>query len=299
MPRPASLNLLVLASSVALLLAVSGCIEVKDPPPHGDFTIEVDSEGMFFVPDEGGELEGPRADVETDLHDEHPEYSWDIEGVGEFPGRKVEVPPTTVGLRTATYDLEYYEQHQCVPVFVATLPDLTGIYFVVGNATQLDENLTIEEGLEIEMGPSLIEHHVDDNGAVMEFSGRLSDGIAVNVSLEEGAPNSTAYVTAILVSSGDIQDEEVGSIAIFPGEAHHLFYVDGDLNITISRTDDPTNITFEGLYADLPKEYRTDIGKLLWEGHVGETEETPGMASFTALLAFIVVAAVATRARRR
>ena len=199
---------------IAVLLAVSGCIEVRDPPPHGDFTIEVDSEGMFFVPDEGGELEGPKAHAETDLHHQHPDYSWDIEGAGEFPDRKVELPATTVAVRTATYDLEYYEQHQWVPVLVATLPDLTGIYFVVGNGTQLDENLTIEEGLDIETGPSLLELRVDDNGAVMEFSGRLSDGIAVNVSLEEGAPNSTAYVLGVLVTSGDIHDEVAGSVAI-------------------------------------------------------------------------------------
>lgn len=297
--RPASLPVLVLVSTVALLLATSGCIEVKDPPPAGKFIIDVESEGIFFVPASGGLLEGPHAHVETDLHHEHPDYSWDIDGVGEFEGAEVDVPATSVAVRKASYNLDYYEQSQHMPMLVTTLPDLTGIYFVVGNGTQLDENLTMDYELEVEMGPSLIEHHVDEMGAVMEFSGRLSDGIALNISLNGSAPNETSYVLGITLYSGELDEEVGGSVAIYPGEMHRLFYVDGELNVTIYPMDDPTNITFQGTFEDLPSEYHTDIGDLLWVGRVGEEEEAPGMASWTALMALGVVALVAVGRRRR
>ena len=297
--RPASLPVLLLAATVALLLATAGCIEVKDPPPVGEFTIEVESEGIFFVPASGGLLEGPHAPVETELHHQHPNYSWDIEGVVEYEGAEVDVPATSVAVRKASYDLEYYEQWQHMPMFVTTLPDLTGIYFVVGNGTQLDENLTMDYELDVEIGPSLIEHHVDEMGAVMEFSGRLSDGIALNISLNESAPNETSYVLGLTLHSGGLEEEVAGSVAIYPGEVHRLFYVDGELNITIHPMDEPTNITFQGIIEDLPADYHTEIGDLLWEGHVGVEEEAPGMASWTALAALGVVALVAVGRRRR
>jgi len=288
-----------LVATVALLLATAGCIEVKDPPPAGPFVIEVESEGIFFVPASGGILEGPHAHVESDLHHQHPNYTWEIEGVGEFEGSDVDVPATSVAVRRALYNLEYYDQEQDMPMFVTTLPDLTGIYFVVGNGTQLDENLTMDYELDVEMGPSLFEHHVDEMGAVLEFSGRLSDGIALNISLNESAPNETSYVLGLTLYSGELDEERAGSVAIHPGEMHRLFYVDGELNITISPMDEPTNITFQGAFEDLPAGYQTDIGDLMWAGHVGEVEETPGMASWTALMALGVVALVAVVRRRR
>ena len=206
-----------MVSTVALLLATAGCIEVKDPPPAGEFTIDVESEGITFVSASGGLLVGSHAHVETELHHEHPNYSWDIDGVGEFEGAEVDVPATSVGLRKASYDLEYYELWQHMPMLVTTLPDLTGIYFVVGNGTQLDENLTMDYELDVEMGPSLVEHHVDEMGAIMEFSGRLSDGIALNISLNGSAPNETSYVLGITLYSGELDEEVAGAVAIYPG----------------------------------------------------------------------------------
>ncbi len=297
--RPSYPPVLVLVSAVAILLATAGCIEVKDPPPAGEFTIDVESEGIFFVPANGGLLEGPHAHVETELHHDHPNYTWDIDGAGEFEGAEVDLPATSVALRKASYNLEYYEQWQHMPMFVTTLPDLTGIYFVVGNGTQLDENLTMDFELDVEMGPSLIEHHMDEMGAVMEFSGRLSDGIALNISLNESAPNETTYVFGITLYSGELEKEVAGSVAIYPGEVHRLFYAEGELNVTIHPMDEPTNITFQGNLVDLPGEYHTDIGELLWVGHVGEEEEAPGMASWTALVALGVIALVSVVRRRR
>jgi len=282
-----------------MLLATAGCIEVKDPPPAGEFTIDVESEGIFFVPASGGLLEGPHAHTETELHHDHPDYSWEIDGAGEFEGAEVDLPATSVALRKASYDLEYYEQSQHMPMFVTTLPDLTGVYFVVGNGTQLDENLTMDYDLEVEMGPSLIEHHVDEVGGIMEFTGSLSDGIALNISLNESAPNETSYVLGLMLYSGELDEEVAGSVAIYPGEVHRLFYMDGALNVTIHPMDEPTNITFQGDFEDLPEEYHTDIGELMWVGHVGEAEEAPGMASWTALVSLSVVSFVAIVRRRR
>lgn len=290
---------MLLSLAVVLTLLASGCIEVKDKPPHGEFTMELHSNEMFFVPDGGGELEGAHAHVDTDLHHEHPEYSWNITGLTTLKGSKVDVPPTGQGMRKADYVLEYYEQHNQTSVLLSTVPNLSGIYFAVGNGTGLMAHEDDEHsGVNVEMGPALTTIASDDTGQVMEFSGRLSDGISVNVTMDHEGGNSTSYVLGVWVQTVSSTDLVSESLKIFKGEVHMLHYVDEELNLTIAREDDPTNVTFEGTIGDLPEGYHTHIGSLEWEGTVGEVEESPGMGAWAAVVAFATLAAVMVRRRR-
>lgn len=283
---------------MVLLLATTGCIEVKEKPPQGSFTIDVESEAMFFVPATGGELMGPEATVETDLHEEEPQYAWDIEGVGDYEGAEVDVPATSVGVRPATYDLEYFGEVRHVPVFVTTLPTLSGIYLVVGNGTQLEENDSVRAPLEVQPGDGLTELHADQAGTVLEFAGRLSEGIAVNVTLPQTASNSTTYVLGLMVHSSPLEDDVGCSVAIHPGQVHRLLYRDGVLNLTVHPVGDASNITFEGDCGALPGDYRGGVGQLSWSGEVGE-HESPGFATWAAVLALTVVMVVARRSPDR
>ena len=288
---------MVLMVAIALIVASAGCLEVKEKPPVGSFTIMVDSEGILYVPASGGRLVGPEAEVETDLHEEEPHYSWAIEGVGEYEGAEVDLPSTDVGLRPATYNVEYFEQERHVPLFVATLPTLSGIYIAVANGTQLEENASTKAELHLEPGKGLLELQADDAGSVLEFAGRLSEGIAFNITLPDTATNATSYVLGIRVHSAPVEEDLGGSIAIHPGQVHRLLYREGELNLTIHPAGDPSNITFEGSYTDLPDEYLPGVGHLTWAGEVGE-HESPGMVTWMAVLALAVAMVGSARGRQ-
>ncbi|MHC4781327.1 MAG: hypothetical protein ACYTFG_22355, partial [Planctomycetota bacterium] len=97
--------ILVITLVVALLTATAGCIEVKEKPPRGPFTIELESEEMFFVAETDGALEGPHGHLETEIPHAHEGYAWDIEGLGEYEGAEVELADHAPGVRKASYDI--------------------------------------------------------------------------------------------------------------------------------------------------------------------------------------------------
>jgi len=299
MPRLASLLALTLV--VVLLFAIAGCIEVKDKPPRGPFTIEVESEEMFFVDDSGGTLHGPHGILETEIVHHHEEYAWDIEELGEFEGTEVDLPAHDVGVRKASYNVHFIDQENHTGLTVATVPDLSGIYFVFGDGTGLEEgdNSANTPVFDMFWGPNLTQVQSDEHGTIMEFAGRLSEPMTLRLQHFSSTAETSVYLVGVHVKSGELPD--TGSIRINPDEAHELSYLDGELSIRIWTYDEVQSVLsvfYNGTYEDLPSEYRTHIGALEWEGHVGEPEETPGFGLLISVLA-LTVAVFAVGARRR
>ncbi|UCC92775.1 MAG: hypothetical protein JSW25_08945 [Thermoplasmata archaeon] len=301
MPRHAAL--LVLTLVVALIVATAGCIEVKEKPPRGPFHIEVESEEMFFMDDSGGPLVGPHGHVETDIPHAHEEYAWDIEDLGEFEGAEVDLPAHDVGVRKASYNIHFIDQENHTGLSVATVPDLSGIYFVIGDGIGLaaDDDDTQTLDLQVLKGENLTEISSHDGWTIMEYAGRLSDPMVVNLHHDESNEGNVTYLVGIHVTSGDLILEDVGSVRIQPGQYHRLWYLDGELRLFIfdefPLLIDAQDI-WNGSYEDLPKEYRTHIGHLDWEGHVGEPEEAPGFGTLMSVLAMSTVAVLVLRRRR-
>ena len=295
--------LLVTTLVMALLIATAGCIEVKEKPPQGPFTIEFDSEEMFFVDETDGVLVGPHGHLETDIPHAHEGYAWDIEGLGEFEGAEVELPDHAPGVRKASYNTHFFEEEIHTGLSVATVPDLSGIYFVIGDGIGLEEgdDDTQTLDLEIEAGQNLTEVASDDGWTLLEYTGRLSEPMGMEVFHNFSNTGTVTYMVGIHVKSGDILEEDVGSIRINPGERHVLSYIDGILSVKIwAPNADQTGeeLVFDGAYEDLPKGYRTHIGQMEWEGHVGEAEETPGFGMLFSVLSLAVIAVVVIRHRR-
>jgi hypothetical protein len=295
--------LLVMTLAVALLVATAGCIEVKEKPPEGPFTIELEMEEMFFVDESNGILEGPHGLLETEIPHAHEGYAWDIEGLGEFEGTEVELPSHTPGVRKASYNIHFLEEENHTGLSVATVPDLSGIYFAIGDGIGLEEGDDDTQTLDLELdwGQDLTEIASDDGWTLLEFAGRLSEPMVVNVVHNFSNAGTVTYLVGVHVKSGDILVEDVGSIKINPGERHVLSYLDGELWVKIwGPNEDLTDVVlvFDGAYDDLPKAYSTRIGQLEWEGHVGEVEESPGFGVLFSVLSLAVIAALVIRHRR-
>lgn len=289
--------------AVALLFTTAGCIEVKERPPEGPFTILLDVPAMYFVDEGEGMLEGPHATVETDIAHAHEGYAWDIEGLGEFEGTEADLPDHDVGVMKAWYQVHFLEEENHTGTSVATVPDLSADYLVIGDGIGLAEG---DEGtqtldLELSMGQNLSYVDSDEGWTVMEYAGSLSNAMTVSL-LHNGSNQGTVtYLVGVHIGSTDPGEETVGAIEMNPGELHRLTYLDGQLNVTIYEdyiVAPGLNQVYDGSYHDLPAEYRTHIGHLDWEGHIGEVEEAPGFGMLLSLGAVVAVAVVLVGRRR-
>jgi hypothetical protein len=303
MQRPAPL--LAALFVVTLLVASAGCIEQRDPPEHGGFTIEVESQPLFFTTTEGEELHGADAQVETELHHDHPEYSWDIEEVGEFEGSEVHLPDVEEGLYTASYRLDYYEQEEVLPLFLAAIEEWNGTYAVVAEGGLLEDpsnssaqpfSIVSVDNLEPIGSGGAVDGY---EWAVMEGDENLTGGLVINLLMDEFGAEETEYVVGYQWASGMMVLRWSASFVIHAGEAHNLTYGGPwTFNITIAPHDDPSNVTYQGNYTKLPERYRGRLGTLHWEGSVGG-EEAPGLGLAGALVALSVAFVALGRRRRR
>jgi hypothetical protein len=296
--------LLVLSLVVATMFVTAGCIDVKEKPPQGSFTIEVAAEEMFFIDDSGGPLVGPHGHLETEIAHEHEEYAWDIEGLGEFEGAEVDLPAHATGVRQASYNVHFIEEANHTDLTVATVPDLSNNYFVIGDGTGLGEgdDSTHTPVFDTVWGPNLTQVQSDAHGTIMEYGGLLTEPMAVELELNETTTESSVYLVGTHLMMEDVLEEDIASIVINPSEVHFLSYLNGHLSIMIFSvvlSDIVQPPIFNGSYNDLPKEYRTHIGQLEWEGHVGEPEETPGFGPLMSVLAMATIAVLVVRGRRR
>jgi hypothetical protein len=287
-----------------LLVASAGCIEQKDPPEHGEFTIEVDSQPLFITTTDGEELHGAHAHVETDLHHDHPEYAWDIQGVGEFEGSEVHLPAIDEGLHAAIYNMTFYEQEGGVSLFLAAIEKWNGTYaFVADGGILSDPENSTAQPFKIAYFWNLISVRpmlwVDESYTwnLLENHVNRSEGLRIDLKMDDDLKEETEYVVGFQWGGDFLVHRWSVAIVIHAGEVHNLTYEGpGLLNISIHHQDDPTNITYQGNYTNLPNKYKGHIGTLHWEGKVGE-EETPGLGLAGALVAMTVAFIVLGRRR--
>jgi MYXO-CTERM domain-containing protein len=303
---PKAKPLLATVFVILVVVSFSGCIEQQDPPEEGKFTIEVESEVVFFLTEDGGTLHGAHAHVETELHHEHPEYNWTI-GDKHYEGSEVELHEN-VGIRLASYDLEYYEEERHIPVYLFSLPTVDDTWAFFASGARLEE---AQDGAEY---PDLMFWNVSGleplprkEPAVVSpffweaFKGAniTEAGLVANFTLTSEAEESTTYVFAYHWVDGETHHQWTDSVKIRPGEVHQLRYTgSGVLDMTISNATNSTEVHFAGAFDDLPAKYSTHLGVLEWEGEVGPEEEAPGMTAWSGLLALTVVVLVASRRRR-
>jgi hypothetical protein len=137
----------------------------------------------------------------------------------------------------------------------------------------------------------------------MEYTGSMDDPMTVEIELNGTTTEPSVYLVGVHLVSGDLPQDDTGSIRIGPKETHILSYVDGTLWVNITYPNDMPPEAMEyfyyGTYEDLPKEYRTHIGQIEWEGHVGEPEEAPGFGTLLSLMAMTAIAVLLVRGRRR
>jgi hypothetical protein len=189
---------------------------------------------------------------------------------------------------------------------VATVPDLSGIYFVIGDGIGLEEgdNDTQTLDLEIMVGPNMTEVSSGDGWAILEYTGRISEPMSLSLHHNLSNEGNVTYLVGVHVKSGDLLEEDMGSIRIMPGDRHVLSYLDGELRVKVYEPTPPEDMepsepVYNGTYEDLPKDYRTYIGKMEWVGHVGEVEETPGFSALLSMAALTTITVLLVRSRRR
>lgn len=303
---PKAALLLAILLTLALAIPLTGCIEAKDPPEHGEFLIEAHSDVVFFITEEGGTLHGAHAEVETDLHHEHPEYNWTI-GDHHFEGSDVEIGENDFGIELASYDLDYYGEGRHIPVYVVSLEDVDETWAFVADGTPLAHHedganlpsVTIVpvSGLEVtDKGTPVPEFNYE----LMEGRNITEEGLVINVSLPWDAENATTYVAAFHWVAGLAMIRWHDSVTIYPGELHQLRYTGpSSMEIAIVNVTNTTHVHFEGAFEDLPHGYEAHLGVLEWEGEVGGEEEAPGLTAWSGLLAMALAVLLASLRRRR
>jgi hypothetical protein len=292
-----------------LVLSFAGCIEQRDPPEEGKFTIHVESDPLLFANAAEAVLHAPHAEVDTELHHEHPDYVWTVGGVGEYEGEEADIGLTPSAIREVTLRLEYYEQERNVSLLAACIGENTEPWAVLVAGAAFEEGVDTPDDSELEFEAVA---GLEELGRTQEYIGPMAEGemylgedfgtsgLVVNVSLPWEVENATTYVFGFHWAATPTFNRWSEAVAINPGELHQLHYSGpGDLELTIANVSDPSHVHFEGAFEELPKAYQTHVGTLEWEGDVGPEEEAPGMASWTALLALSLIVVLMGRRRRR
>ena len=287
---------------MVILLASAGCIEQRDPPEKGEFTITMETYVVMYAYEGlAGDLHGPHAEVETELHHEHPEYSWSIEGMEHHEGSDVHIDAGDIDLRKVTYHLEYYEHWANMSMVLATVPEALGTYVVVAELPPEDHGDAVNDTeLEIEPVGDLAAIVNASMGRVMEPRNEWSrDGLTFNVSLAEDAEASVTYVAGYHIGTGTNVVRYERAFVIHPGLHHNITFLSGsEINISVANTTTPDTPFWEGTYEELPSSYVAHPGHLEWEGEVGEVEEAPGPGAVITLTALFVAVVVMVRRRQ-
>lgn len=290
-------RLLLVVVCVALLTAATGCIEVRDRPEEGEFTLRVESPPLLLYLGPSGVLEGEEAELETELEgDVH--YSWDIgsDGSVDFTTREAHIEDAAAGLDTATYIVSFHEGSRNMTLLLAFTPEDTPAAATVADLTYTGEGVALDAhyatALEVTPTANLTILTEGPLGAVLNTSIHLPVELGLNVSLPVGHNGSLEYVAAFHPWSAYFPADTVQSVslAIEPGETHTVT-MDGAGNIHMVIRDASGAVVFSGLASDVPGDRHVEFTTIDWEGHIGE-EEAPGMGAPVALAAVVVAAAV-------
>jgi len=304
----------VAVAALALLLVVStaGCVEVKDRPERGEFTITVDLAPVMMVNMTGGWLRGPEAELTTDLESKHVEYYWGfVSRLGVFPpefdyikGRDVQVNVTVPRIQVASYGVEYLGQRRDIPIFLASVPPDSNATVAVADVDFLDTSYRSVDpgGPELKVLPDVENQLVLQNqmGWIFNFTPYALNDTVTRVHYTNTTTRSHAYAFACN-PRGQTGIAPVEAVVQFrPGEHHDIGLTpSGGLNVTIRNAFG--HILYAGAVSGLPEDRRVEPGMLVWNGTVGGgKEEAPGPGALLASTSIVIVSsAMAVRGRSR
>ena len=294
----------VAVAALALLLVVStaGCVEVKDRPESGPFTIGLEMPPMLLLDENGDWLAGTHAQVETELENKTPAYSWDIDGDGiaDLNGSVAIYPGGSEGIHVVHYIVSYYGQQREIPLFLgvggARRAAVADALFL-GNASRSTPGLRTP--LSILEGYGLAASTEGPEGTVFgDVRYPLTRPLGIFISLPSHASGPTTYVASFAL---DIDNRSLSSTEVFriwPGERHHVqFTLEGQTMVNITGNSG-TAVVYSGPAQDMPANRTATLGVLEWTGRVGE-EPAPGPGWLAATVALLSATLVFVRRRGR
>jgi hypothetical protein len=283
-----------------LIVSTAGCVEVKDRPANGPFTIRLEMPPMLLVNDTGGQLAGPLAQVETELENKTPAYSWDIDGDGiaDLNGSRVHYPNGTIDIHVAHYIVTYYGQQRAIPLFLAGSGRAA-----VADALFLENASLASVGVRT---PLII---LGGNDLRTNTEGPLGitfDGVrnpptgfhGMYISLWSNASGPSTYVAGFVWDVNDPYNTSMGAFRIWPGERHHVECTDDGQMLLNVTTQSGTTVVYSGSAGDAPANRTARLGVLEWTGRVGE-EPTPGPGALAAAVALVCATVALARHRAR
>jgi len=312
----------VAVAALALLLVVStaGCVEVKDRPERGEFTITLEIPPLIMVNTTGGLLHGPEAELTTDLESKDIEYYWGIESLaGGFPptfdewkGRDLQFKGAHPGLQRIQYGVEYYGQRRNLTLFLASIPADQNATIVVADVNYLNTSYVPEGSTSPKLAvDSMAGNLLAEDGriaTIYNFTPEDRDNASVEVFFFYGLSGNNTYLVACR-QGGLPGTAPVEAALIYRPYEDHVIDLDpsGGMNVTIWDThygNSKWNFTWKKLYngsvSGLPRDRRVEPGMLVWNGTVGGgKEESPGTGALLAVASIAAAASAMAMHRRR
>jgi hypothetical protein len=210
------------------------------------------------------------------------------------------VPAGEVGLREASYHLEYYLQEEHLDLVVVTVPEEETVFIAVaGLPSGGDGNDSGEDGLRVHPASGLDTLELTEVGGLFRDVEGGAELPSFNVSLPVDAEGPVTYVVGVRTIAGLMDHMWDRALVIYPGLHHHVTLASqGGLQVQVSNLTTVDQPFEDSAYEELPDSYVEEPGKLHWHGEVGEDEEAPGFGSALAVVAVMVAIPLVSRGRR-
>ena len=286
--------LLVALIALSVVLSASGCLS-DNVEREGDFSMYISVTLVQPIETSGGRVWGVHAfGLESELPQKTFE-SMEIDGLGDYDTRAVDLRTDEVGIRKARAGIDYYDQSEHMDLFIAAVEDMNSTFSIVADYTYLEDepSLPTPTGLSVEPVDHLETVHQEEMGAILGHTGEPGNNWSLRVSLPVGSGGNVAYIWYFQDDSGEILISRYLGIVITPGEVHELTYVRPySLHITITQVSDPSEPSFDDQYDALPPDRKRQLDRRLWEGHAKEMTEGECIVFVLGSLALVAVALV-------
>ena len=240
---------------------------------EGDFSITIGVTLVQPIETSGGRVWGVHANfIESELPHKTFE-SMDIDGLGDYDTRAVDLITDEVGIWKGRAGIEYYDQTEHMNLFIAAVEDINSTFSVVADYTYLEDepSLPVPTGLSVEPGDNLTTVHQEEIGSVFLHTGYAGKNWTLRVSLPVGTEDNVTYLWLFQDTLHEVKVTRSLATVISPGEAHELTYERPySLYIKIMNASDPSEPLFDDLYDDLLPDRKRQLGNRLWEGHARE-----------------------------
>jgi hypothetical protein len=284
--------LLVTLVVLGFAFFASGCLS-DNVEREGDFSMYIGVELIQPIETSGGRVWGIHAlGIESDLPQKTFE-TMEIDGLGDYGTRAVDLRTAEVGMWKARAGIDYYDQSEHMNFFIAAVEDLNSTLSVVADHTYLDDEASLHTptGLSVEPLDNMETVHQEEMGAILAHTGDLGNNWSLRVALPVGSEGNVTYLWYYHDASDEILSARTLGIVISPGEVHELTYVRPySLHITITNVTGPSEPSFDDQYDALPPDRRRYLDRRLWEGHA---KEITGGECSTSLLGPLVLVTVA------